>query len=957
MSTLLHSLGHLILRARLAVVLVWVGVLALAGLGAATLSNGTDNGFSLPGSSAYEALVMLEHTLPEVAGSSATAIVTTDGSVQDPAIKDAISATVTSLERLPYVSQVLDPWVARGGSMLATDDRAAMIDIQLTVGQTNVTPAMQKEVTEQIATLRSHLPAGAEVHLGGQMYAFQVPSTQLPSAVGIGLAFIILAITFSSLLLGILPLASSLAGVGLSQWLIYSATSLVGISELGPLIGIMLGLAVGIDYALFVTSRHRDQIRSGMDVATSIPRALATAGSAVVFAGTTVMIALLGLVVVGIPFLSIVGVAAAGAVLTAVLAALTLLPALLSFLGMRALPKRLRPAASSAVGVTTAKTRPGDVVAAVGDAAVGDTAAASPSRTATADTRRRPFSQRFFHRWVRLSTARPILTIVVVVVVLGSAAIPMTRMHLALPSTTLMGTNTEPRQTADLVAEHFGDGYNGPLLLTGVIISSDNPIGLMNDIAEEVRGIEGVASVPTATPNPTGDIGIVEIIPTGGPTEQSTTELVQRLQGMHDHFEEKYGVSLSVTGLTAVALAVSTKLGSALLPFGIVIIGLALVLLTMVFRSIWIPVTAALGYLFSVTSTLGIITMIWGFGWGAELVGVAKVGPVMSFLPIVVMGVLFGLSMDYEVFLVSRIREAYAKGTPAREAVQEGFMAASKVVTAAAAIMACVFLAFVPNPSILSKPIALALALGVLIDAFVVRMTLMPAVLTLLGEHAWYLPRSWDRRLPKLDVEGAGMAEELAMADWPEPRTTAAVVAADLALATPRETIVDGVSVRVEPGGCALVTGGTGEQRLAVLALLTGRATATGGRGKVDGLPLSVQASTIRDRSALAVVTAAGGVEDIDRALSARPRVLAIHGIDGVRDDAHRALLGELLTRARHRDPALALLVSVSPPDESARAPEAVAERERLARAEIRPFWPTKPVAIDLGGTRVPSHA
>jgi RND superfamily putative drug exporter len=452
--------------------------------------------------------------------------------------------------------------------------------------------------------------------------------------------------------------------------------------------------------------------------------------------------------------------------------------------------------------------------------------------------------------------------------------------------------------------------------------------------------VPGVAAVPLATPNPTGDTGVVQITPTTGPADPATKDLVRRLRDLRPHLMAEHGIDIKVTGLTAVMIDVSSQLSGAMLPFGVIVVGLSIVLLTLVFRSFWVPLKAALGYLLSVGAAFGAVVLVFERGVLAELVNVARVGPVIAFMPIVVMGVLFGLAMDYELFLVSRIREEYVRGTQARQAVRAGFLGSARVVAAAALIMFLVFVAFVPASDQTIKPMALGLAVGVFCDAFLVRMTLVPAVLTLLGDRAWHIPRWLDERLPHLDVEGEGLAREIALRDWPEPDTTAALAAEEV----PVPTSARGQSVpwttRVEPGQVHVVASPDPAATTAALLLATGRLRAASGRFKVLGFVLPGRSGAVRSRAGYVDLGAADRPgEALARALAERPRLLGVDGLDrigGAEDyaDVHAVLAG--------RSPDVTLLLATGDAD----------RLDPLVGADSRSHVPSSPAASPTDPTR-----
>jgi RND superfamily putative drug exporter len=797
-SSFLYRLGRAAARARVLVVALWLVILAVAGGAALLFNQGTDDTFAIPGSESQDALDYLGRVFPEVSGTSAQLVlVVPDGREVDTATtRAAVATAVARLEKVGQVATVVNPFGEDVSGAVSADDRAALIAVPMSVDLAGVDPATKTDLTDIADDLAKTVGNGATVYTGGDAFSNRVP--KLSPTEGIGLA-IALLLMFRSLIAAVMPLLTAVLGVGISVGLIYLATLVTPISSTAPMLAVMLGLAVGIDYALFLLSRHRDQLADGLEVEESIARATATAGSAVIFAGLTVVIALLGLAVAGIPFLTTMGVAAAFAVALAVAIAVTLVPALLAFAGTRMRPK-------------VRKQR-----------------------------RRRPKPQ-IARWWVRTATRAPLVTVLVVVAGLGVCAIPAASLRLALPDSGTEEEGSPARDTYDVVSEHFGPGYNGPLIVTADIITSTDPIGLVDKIAAEIRELPGVASVPLATPNPKGDTGIIQVIPTTPPDSAETDELVARLRGQEQHFLDKYGTQTAVTGITAVGIDVSEQLGSALVPFGILVVGLSLILLAMVFRSVWVPIKATVGYLLSVAAAFGATSFVFVQGHLAGLLNVTHTGSVISFLPIILMGVLFGLAMDYEVFLVSRMREDYVHHGDPHHAIETGFISASRVVVAAAVIMFAVFAAFVPEGSATIKPIAFSLAVGVFVDAFIVRMTLVPAVLALLGRRAWGLPPKLDRTLPVFDAEGDALVHELRLADW--PGTDEAISAQNLTLEDDRgHPVYSDVDIHL-PRGDVLVLYGLG--KTALLFTLAGRVTKAKGDLKVLGRVLPQHTHALR---------------------------------------------------------------------------------------------------------------
>ncbi|MFA7499237.1 MAG: MMPL family transporter, partial [Leucobacter sp.] len=655
MSTMLYALGRWATRAKFLVLAIWIAILAILGVAAGLFSQGANAPISIPGTESQAAIDTLGRTFPEVSGTSATIIVVAaDGdSVESAAYEREITDLATELAELPQVNAVSHPFLELGATGLNDDGTAALVTIQIDATQSDVPERTADGIIAGADELRGLLPDGAQVSYGGDVFSVAIPGVTATEAIGVLIAFIVLMFTLGSLVAAGMPLLIAILGVGVTIAGLFVTTAFAEMTSTTPMLALMLGLAVGIDYTLFIVSRHQEQLRAGVPLADSIARATATSGSAVVFAGLTVIIALLGLAVAGIPFLTALGVAAAAGVGVAVLIGVTLTPAILAMAGMKILPKRQRNALAAAHAADEGSAAAVDAAADADDtASAGSLATTSVTTSATARPSR---ADRFFGGWVRAVTAKPIITILVVLVGLCAAALPALDLRLALPGAETLEESNPARVTYELTGEQFGEGANGPLILTGSIIGSDDPLGLMEDLADEVRALPGVADVPMATPNQGADTGIIQVVPEEGPQAESTEALVAEIRAHHDEWEERYGVSLAVTGFTAVGIDVSHLLGEALLPFGILVVGLSLVLLAMVFRSVWVPIKATLGYLLSVGAAFGAVVAVFQWGWFSELFNVHHAGPVLSFMPIILMGVLFGLAMDYEVFLVSRI--------------------------------------------------------------------------------------------------------------------------------------------------------------------------------------------------------------------------------------------------------------------------------------------------------------
>lgn len=891
MSSFLYALAHGAIRRKATVLIAWLAVLAILGSAAGIFGKSFDNAFTLPGTESQQALDSLKLTFPQVSGSSAQVIVIAPPgkSVRSGATEAAIKKGVKDFENADDVAAVSSPFSDRVKGSITADNSAAIIAVQLSVDRGGVTTDLQDRLTQITRTVQNDVP-GSRASIGGDAFQNNGASISPTEGLGVVVALIVLFFTLGSLRAAGMPLLTALLGVGITMSLVLGATAVATVSATTPLLALMLGLAVGIDYALFITSRHRDQLRDGLPFAESIARSVATAGSAVVFAGLTVIIALCGLSVAGIPFLSTMGIAAAVGVVVAVLIALTLLPALLAMAGDKLRPGQ-RAIKKHAKAMTAGRH------GANGAPAIREPVIKEPKH-------------RLGRGWIRLVTKVPALTVVIVVVALGALSWPAQSLRLSLPDNGSADIGTPARTTYDLVAKKFGPGYNGALVVSARIVGSDDPLGVMNKMADRIRELPGVASIPLATPNETASTGIIQVVPTTAPDAPATSELVNRIRALEPEFQADYGVRTAVTGVTAVQIDVSNRLGSALLPFGILVVGLSLVLLTMVFRSIAVPIKATLGYLLSVLASFGAVSLVFIHGHFAGLLNVAHVGPVLSFLPILLMGILFGLAMDYEVFLVSRIREDFVhdgglrSGDP-HKAIETGFIASSRVVVAAAIIMFAVFAAFVPEGSNEIKTISFGLAVGVFIDAFIVRMTLVPAVLALLGRTAWRLPRWLDRLLPSLDIEGEALAHQLKQADWPQPGNTDVIYAENVS-----GPAFDPVDVVLAPGQVAVAEAGAATT--ALMCTLSGRMRAVDGEIKTLGRVLPQQASEVRRRTALIEGRGGAVISSLRQAERDQVMIIFIDHADAI-EALDRAEVAATLRRLVERPGCAAVIATADP--------------------------------------------
>jgi RND superfamily putative drug exporter len=697
-ATLLYRLGRFSFRRRRAMLALWAVLLGLFALGAVTLSGPTSGAFSIPGTESSRALDVLRDKMGAGAGGTSATVVFTGTDLKGPAVSTAIA----ELGRAPQVAAVSKPTYSQ-------DQQTAYVSVSYTVPVDQVTDQARDALT---TAGRSAESAGVQVAFSGEVTQEQggPPATE---GIGLIVAAFVLVLTFGSLIAAGLPLISAIIGVGLGMLGIRIATGFFDLSDSTSALATMLGLAVAIDYALFVVSRYRHEVAAGRDGEEAAGRAAGTAGSAVVFAGLTVVIALAALAVTGIPFLTAMGLAAAATVAGAVLITLTLVPALLGFAGRRV--------------------------------------AAKPRRRATGRT---PFGE----RWARLVLRHRVVALVLSLGVLGAAALPALDLRLALPDDSTAAVGSTQRLAYDRLAAGFGPGFNGPLI---VVVEGDAKTASAA-AASAIKALPGVAAVTPATVNPAGDTAMLTVIPGSGPADQATKDLVAAIRDT-----TVAGGTLAVTGTTAVNIDVSDKLSSALIPYLAIVVGLAFVLLMLVFRSLLVPLKATLGFLLSIAATFGAVVTVFQHGHFAGVLGIESTGPIVSLMPIFLIGILFGLAMDYEVFLVTRTREEYVHGAAPDEAIATGMRHGARVVTAAALIMMSVFAGFILADDSIIKSLGFALAFGVAVDAFVVRMTIVPAVLSLLGRAAWWLPAGLARILPDVDVEGDKLARRLA-AEEPE---------------------------------------------------------------------------------------------------------------------------------------------------------------------------------------------
>ncbi len=626
--------------------------------------------------------------------------------------------------RIALAKRQLD--ASQGLRLVSADGTAAIAQVQFKTSINGLAPEVRQQVQDIAGEVSA---AGVTAYASKEITEDISELFGISEILGIAIAALVLIVMLGTLIAAGLPLLMALVGVAVGVGGTFALSGAVDMSSISPMLALMLGLAVGIDYSLFIVNRHRGQVLAGMDPEESVALATGTSGNAVLFAGLTVIIALAALVIPGLPFLAVMGLSAAATVAVAVVVALTLTPAVLSVIGSKLISKRAWAKAAKH------NAEPGH-----------------ESEDRASDERR---SSR---GWGGLVTRHPIVALLAGVALLGIIALPAGQLRLALPDGGSEPVDSQAYKSYEVTGRSFGAGTTGPIVVVG-----DLPAGLSEaeaqakqlDVADALRSVDNVsAAVPVAL-STDRRTAVFQVIPAEGPASASTVQVVSDLRGNKAAIAEATGVSIGLTGQTAGNVDVSAKLGDALPPYLAIVVGLSLILLLLVFRSIVVPLLATGGFLLSLAAAFGAVVAVYQWGWLGTVFDVPNPGAVLSFLPIILIGVLFGLAMDYQVFIASGMRESYMHGESAKHAVRSGFSHAAAVVAAAAIIMVSVFAGFIFSHLTMVRPLGFAMAFGVLVDAFVVRMTIVPAVMYLLGEKAWWLPRWLDRILPDVDVEGA----------------------------------------------------------------------------------------------------------------------------------------------------------------------------------------------------------
>ncbi|MFE5911037.1 MMPL family transporter [Streptomyces wedmorensis] len=704
------------IRHRLVAVLLWV--LALVGVGTAAVvaGNAYSNDYEVPGTESGRATALLERGFHGLGGDSDTIVWHTDrGSVRADAVEQRMTGVLDRVAGLPGIASVTSPYgEAAGPGQISEDGRTAYATVTFRE-QADDIPVSQAEAL--VSTAKEAQTDALRVELGGTAVALtEAPGGHIAEVVGVAVAAVVLFLAFGSLAASVLPIATALVSVGIAYSGIVLLGHLMTVADFAPMLGMLVGLGVGIDYALFIVTRHRKGLKRGLSVTEAAENAVATTGRAVVFAGATVCIALLGMLILRLGFLNGVAIAASLTVILTVAASVTLLPALLSFIGMRALSRRER-------------------------------------RTLAERGPQPELPTGFAARWSAFVERHPKLLGGVAVLVMGVLALPTLSLHLGTSDQGNNPATATTRQAYDLLAEGFGPGVNGPLTLVAGLDGADDRVAL-DRLPAALTAAEGVASVSPVTYNSAGDTAVLTVVPDSSPQSKATSELVDRLrQDALPEAEAGTSLQVHVGGVTASYDDFAEIIVGKLPLFVGVVIALGCLLLLLAFRSIGIPLKAAAMNVAAVAAAFGIVVAIFQWGWGSELLGLGSAGPIEPFLPVIMVSVLFGLSMDYQVFLVSRMYEEWLETGDNRRAVRVGLAETSRVINSAAVIMISVFLAFVLSGDRVIAMFGIALAAAVALDAFVLRTLLVPALMHLLGGANWWLPKRLDRILPRISIE------------------------------------------------------------------------------------------------------------------------------------------------------------------------------------------------------------
>lgn len=709
MANILFRLGKFSFLHHKAVISAWLTLIAVLASIFLSLGSAPVSGITIPGTESQRSLDELRTEFPSVSGATGMLVVKAPSgeSLYSEDNRVIINSLVLASKQVPGVVGVLDPYISNS---VSPTKRHAIISIQFKETREFLT----SETIEGYNALSDISPDGW-VFAAASITENEHSTASSSEGIGVAVAMLVLLLTFGSMAAAGMTMLNALLGVLVGFLGIMISSHIFDMTSVTPVIALMLGLAVGIDYSLFITTRYRHNLAIGMQPSLAAGKAVGTAGSAVVFAGLTVIIALSALSVVGIPFLTSMGLAASATVSIAVLVALTLLPALLRVIGNKILSRNQRLVSGVDIGES---------------------------------------GSNFGFNWAKFVIRHRLAALSFGFITLTILALPSSDMRLVLPDDGSAKLGSNSRVAYDTITEGFGAGANGRLL---VVINSSKSEFLKEGIDAVIKStssLPGIVAVMPPVINSSVTTSIISLVPSSGPTDEVTVSLVKQLRTIFSDVENDTGTDISITGATALGIDISEKLRNALPIYLLLVVGFSFLLLMLVFRSILVPLKATLGFLLTIAATFGVTVSIFQKGWFASFIGVDTPGPLISFLPILLIGILFGLAMDYELFLLSRMREDFVHGSSSAESIISGVGHGARVVVAAGVIMIAVFSGFALSPDVTTKSIAASLAIGVFIDAFVIRLLLVPAVMSFLGDKAWWLPQWINKRLPNVDIEG-----------------------------------------------------------------------------------------------------------------------------------------------------------------------------------------------------------
>lgn len=722
MAKFLYKLGSFIAKHKWWALVLWVVILAAVITPMAINPPQFDNDIKMTGLKSIDTNKKIEKHFNVDSEKATIRVVmkshSKDGIVKPDVMKD-VNKTLDDMKKDDkHIDKITNPYKNK---QISKDKTTAFADIQYDVSATSLKDSNKDKVKDHLKDLRDE--HNLQTELTGNGMSGSVEAGGASEIIGIAVAFIVLLITFGSFVAAGLPIISAVIGLVTSVGIIGFMTRIFDVPNVTLTLAVMIGLAVGIDYALFILFRYRQIIKEERNVPKAVGLAIGTAGGAVIFAGLTVIIAVCGLGLVGIKFLGVMGYMSAISVLFAVFSALTLVPALISILHKYIKPKYER------------KTRK------------------------SADT-----------GWSKFIVGSPLAAVLIGLIILGSAAMPISHMRLGIPDDGVKPDHTTQKKAYDIISDKFGEGFNGQIpMLINVKDKKDDKEAMQKDLKKVMGDIKDMKHVDMVSPpqmSKDNDYALITVIPENGPQAKSTDDLVKDLRDYNDDAKDKYGFITEISGQNVINIDMSKKLNDAIPVFAGIIVALAFLLLMLVFRSIIVPLKAVLGFILSLTATLGFTTLVMQDGFMKQLFGVHETAPVLAFLPVIVIGILFGLAMDYEVFMMSRVHEEYQRTHDNKHSVKVGIKESGPVIIAAALIMFSVFMAFAIQDDVMIKTMGIALAFGVLFDAFIVRLMMIPALTVLFGKGSWYLPAWLNRILPKIDIEGSALESMMPHEDY-----------------------------------------------------------------------------------------------------------------------------------------------------------------------------------------------